>query len=316
MVNAIACVNHASRAAVFECRECTTHVCSECAKHTWTRKGFIDECPKCQVEMRSLDAVVEKLEAAASAPPEGVAGFVSRFPEFLAFPINKSVLLMVIGLSVLTVPLYWAAGHNISPILGLMALFFAHALECSMYFRFVSQTAFGIRDIRSPDLTDVQEDLFAPLLRYIVALLPILVAAAWWGQQQLNSFVFGILLFSFNIPAVLASKGPAVLFVAGVLILPLTTIVAAISKSAIAVLNPAVWVSSLRVLGPSYLVACAAYYAVMAFEYFALVPVALELNVQHSIPVVTSMATAIVGYLTMSLRARILGGLCEPYYGD
>ena len=292
------------------------HACADCARHVWTRQGFVDECPRCRVPMRELSAVVERMRKAAQAPRPGTAQFLARIPEFLAFPGNKSVLWMVVGLALITTPLYWATRNNLAPMFMVVGVAIVKALEASVYFRFVTQTAYGVRDITPPDVTDLVDDLFGPLFRYLVALLPIIGAAAWWGEEAMGSAVMGLLLFEFNITALLSSTGPAVLFVAGVALLPLTTVVAAISRSAISVLNPAVWVSSLRILGPSYLVAVIAFYAVLAFEYLALVPVALKLNLEHSVPVVTSLFTAITAYLAMALRARILGGLCEPHFSE
>lgn len=45
-------------------------------------------------------------------------------------------------------------------------------------------------------------------------------------------------------------------------------------------------------------------------------PLILEARINLSIPVLTSVLTLFVGYIPMAIRARILGGLVQPYSGE
>lgn len=314
MHGAISCVNHADRPAVFECASCRTHACGDCAKHVWTPKGFVDECPACHVPMQVIGKTVARMREAAERPDPGAAAYLRRIPEFLAFPSNRSVLLMVIGTTLLTAPLYWAVANNMAPYLVLLGVILIKSLEASLYFRFVTQTAWGVRDITPPDVTDISEDLIGPLFRYVVATLPILIAAGWYGEVEHGSILAGLLTLELHARAIFDQTGPGILFAVGLLLLPLLTVIAAVSRSAFAVLNPAIWVSSLQIVGSTYVVAVLAFYGVLAFEHLALMPVILKLKIAHSIPVLTTLLCLVLAYLSMALRARLLGGLCEPYF--
>jgi hypothetical protein len=292
------------------------HACADCVKHVWTPDGFVDECPRCKVVMKRLTEVADRLAARAASPEPGAAAYLARLPEFLVFPARRSVLLMILGLTVFTGPLYWAVGANYHPALVWTGILVIKALEASVYFRMVTQTAYGEREISPPDVTDLADDLAGPLVRYLVATLPILAAAMWYGEARFDSMLLGILSLQLGFSNLLDYPGPAVLMAAGIVLLPLLTVIAAVSRSALAVANPALWVHSLRVLGTTYPVAVVAFYAMLGFEVFALGPVLVKLQLEYSIPVVTTFIALFAGYLAMALRARLLGGLCEPYFRE
>lgn len=307
------CVNHPGSPALFECRECRTHVCRDCTKHTWTGDHFEDLCPRCDSPLHEIIGVADRLQEAAEAPDPGPVSYAERIPQFLRFPFQSSVLMICFGLSVLTAPLYWAVRNNISFALALIGIVIIRGLEISVYFRFVHKTAYGDKEMSPPDVTDLVDDLFHPLFCYMVALSPCIAAIMWYGDLQYDSVLLGLVLFEADPWAILEFTGPATLLVLGVALLPLLTIIAAISGSAFSVLNPALWARSLRVFGSTYLVAMVAFYAVIAFEYLALLPILVRFRQDVDIPLVTSLITLTIAYLAMALRARILGGLGEPY---
>jgi len=307
------CVNHPGTPALFECKQCRTHVCNACAKHIWQEDRFADLCPNCDWELAEIHGVAEQLQEVADIPDPGPVSYAERIPHFLLFPFNSSVLFICLGLAVLTAPLYWAVRNNISFALALIGIMIIRGLEISVYFRFVHKTAFGEKEMTPPDATDLVEDLFAPLFRYLVALVPCIAAIMWFGKLEYDSVWFGMLLFEADPWAILDHTGPAVLLVAGVALLPLLTIIAAISGSALSVLNPALWARALRVFGSTYLVAMIAFYAVITFEYLGLLPLLIRFNQDVDIFIVTTLVTLVISYLAMALRARILGGLGEPY---
>lgn len=310
----LACRNHIDRPARFECRQCRAHVCDDCAKHTWVEGGFVDLCPLCGTALTAIEGVAAAEAERDSVPDPGPSAYVARIPEFLTFVVNRSVLFMVIGLTMITLPLYWAVGHNMSMFLGILGILIIRGLEATVYFRFVSQTSFGETDIHPPEAADLVDELFGPLFRYLVALSPIIVGVAWWGLERFDSVWFGLLLFDAAPRDVLSFTGPAVLVCGGVALLPLLTIIAAISGSAVAVLNPLMWVHALRVFGVTYLVAAGAFYGLMAVDYMVVVPLLGRFRAAFDVPVFTSGVILIVAYLSMALRARVLGGLGEPYF--
>ncbi len=310
------CVNHPHTPALFECKQCRAHVCKECAKHIWQDDRFVDLCPKCDNELDEIPGVAERMQRAAEAPEPGPVSFAERIPKFLSFPFTGSVLVMCVGLAVFTAPLYWAVRNNISPVLAILGMMIIRGLEISIYFRFVQKTAYGEREMTPPDVTDLGQDFVEPLVCYVVALLPCIAAIGWYGELHYDSVLFGLLLFEADPWAILDYTGPAVLLVAGVALLPLLTMIAALSRSPASVLNPALWAHSLGVFGSTYLVAMIAFYAVIAFEYLGLLPILVRFRQDVDIPVVTSVLTLTIAYLAMSVRARILGGLGEPYLRD
>ncbi len=310
----LACVNHFERPALFECKGCRNHVCEDCAKHTWVDGGFVDLCPNCGHELSTVAAVAQRQAGEAGMPDPGPASYLARIPNFIEFTINRSVLFMVLGLALITAPLYWAITHSFSMVFAIMGILIIKSLEAMVYFRMVARTSFGETDISPPDAVHVFDEMFGPMVRYLVALSPIIVGLAWYGSERFNSIWFGLLLFEVSPSDILDYPGPTILVGGGVVLLPLPTIIAAISGSAVAVLNPLMWVNALRVFGMTYLVAAAVYYAVFAFEVLVWIPMLINLRADYSIPVVTTMLTLVLAYLAMALRARVLGGLGEPYF--
>jgi hypothetical protein len=257
---------------------------------------------------------VAKTGSNASAR-RGPQGFVERIPDFLVFPATKSPLLICLGLALIATPTRWAIHNNLSPFMALIGLVIVTGLELSTYFRFVTETAYGKLDVAALEVTDIYDDLVGPLVRYLVACLPMVLAIAWFGHNQGSIFV-GINAMTIDATVIFSDPGPAVIYSFGLLLLPLLTVVAAVSRSALAVINPRIWVQSLRILGATYLVAAAAFYIVLGFEIVFWQPLLLDLSYEDPIPLVTPVLTTMLSYLAMALRARILGGLCEPYFKD
>ena len=310
----LACANHADRVAVFECRQCHKHVCEDCTDRKWSQKGFTDLCPKCAIPMLELTEAMRAIENAGSAPERGIRGFLVRIPDFLAFPATPAVLMICLGLAIITTPIYWAIGNNMSMFLALIGIVIVKSFELATYFRFVSQTAFGEKP-DTLDITDIWDDLIGPLVRYIAACLPIVAAVIWFGDT-IGSVTIGALVFMMDQTIIFEFPGPATLYLVGMLLLPLLTVIAAVSRSAFDVLNPAIWLQSLRILGATYAVGALAYYLVLAFEIVFWNSMLLELRLDNPVPFVTPVLVNALTYLSMALRARILGVLCEPYFNE
>lgn len=306
------CLRHPETRARFQCPKCGP-VCDRCTEHKWVGGGFVDECLSCR---QRVSERANKGAPRVTVADRTAAGFVRRIPEFLQFPANRSVLYMLIGLTLITAPLYWAITNNLVPGLGLLGLIIVKSLEASVYFRFVFKTAYGESEIDPPDAESLVDDLFGPLLRYLAALLPIIAAIVLWGQE-LGSIQVAFILFTMDASLLFDAGGlPAILLCVGVALLPLLTIVAAVSGSVLSVLNPVIWVHAIRILGATYVIGAACFYGILLVETLVWMPLLIDLGTEVDIPIVTTLVTLFLAYLPMALRARFLGGMVEPFLAD
>lgn len=311
MAAKLSCSNHLVNDARFRCAGCVADLCTDCVRQVAIRRGTIEQCRMCDGLVTAIAAADLRQRALAT----GSRAYLSRLGEFLQFPLSKSILFMLLGLAVFAAPLYWAVGHNISPGLALFGFMVMKGLEASIYFRMVAETGRGKTDLDPPDFGDLWEDLMAPFFRYLAALAPFIIAIAMWGDQ-LGSYTLAFVLFDYDPRLIADFPLPATLCLVGIVFLPLGTIIAAVSESFIAVLTPSMWINVLRVLGTTYLVGAALFYATMAVEVLLWVPLLLEVRAEHSIPVVTTLITIALAYVPMAIRARLLGGLIEPHLGE
>lgn len=230
---------------------------------------------------------------ARSFPPLG-----QRMAKVFTYVRAPSVLLVLLGLAILTYFLRWA------PMIGGVL---AAGLEAAIYFRMVEYTAAGEETLEPPDFTDIYDDIIAPFLRYLATLVPLFVAIFWAGLvvvQAISNPLGGA-----SRDLIGALEGPGLLLLAWVILWPLLTAVAAMHRSATAVLNPMAWIAGLRVLGADYVLAVLAFYAVLIVEILAL-PFVAQLGY---LPMVTPILLSFLMYLFMAARARILGALLQPH---
>ena len=310
MAGKLTCSNHLDREARFSCTVCQTLLCDDCALRKWIRERPIDQCRSCQALLVALDA---RQTARAHGQLDGDAsGFLAQVPAYARLTFDTSVLFLIGGLLLITGPLYWAIPNNLSSGLGIFGTCLVKGLEMSVYLGILSQTADGKDEISPPDVTDLADDVFGPLWRYLAAILPILVGIAWFGAE-IGSYTLALAAFSWDPRVILDHPGPAAVVAIGLGLLPLLTIIAAYSQSVIAVLNPKVWSDTIGVLGASYVAASMVFYAIMAIELWVMIPIYLWMKLHLDIPVVTSALILFSAYLLMALRARILGGLVRPH---
>lgn len=311
MLSYLACVNHSETVAIYECKACHKQLCGECSKHSWTPAGFVENCPDCGELLRENAEAMEAVANTSALPQRGAKEFVRRLPEFLAFSVSSPVLILCGGLAVLTAPLYWAALHQIWITMILVQIAGIAALEAAMYFRMVEFTANG----KPLDPIEMWTGLWASLIRYIVAASPIILAIAWFGEQ-LGSMEVGFLLVVIEPSIIFQATGPAILFVIGIIILPLTTVLAATGNSPLVVLNPSLWLRMLAIFGTTYIAGAVAFYVVLAIELLLWHPILWDLYTWNPVPFVTPVVAMGLMYMGMALRARVLGGLCEPFLDD
>ena len=309
------CAAHPGLPSEFFCNSCRAHYCAECVTHL--ERGKVDQCVHCQAVVRpNNDAYTRATRPndfyQAVAPAPGAAAFIHRLTDMLSYPLQQSVVLNLFALSIFTAALGWAVAYNISGILGLLGALFILMLEATTYFHIVRRTAVCERELNPPDITDVFDDFVAPGIRYLAVSLPIIIAACWYGDIRFDSWLVGISVFA-DITVILDYPGPAILMVAGVVLLPLLTAIAAISESFSAMFNPVVWYQSLRLLGDTYLAAVVVFYAVLAFQLFVWIKILVAIQLNIEIPIVTTVAVQLLSYFPMALRGAVIGGMCAPY---
>lgn len=317
-----ACGNHLQAVAEFYCPTCDKHLCKDCTTHLWVARGFVDQCVACKAMLQHIGAKQVTAPGAKKAgnpdtPLAGARAFLEQLPAILSYPFKTSVLFTIAGLALLTAPLMWATGNNISGILGLIGFFFILGLEIMIYFQIVMRTAHGEEEMESPDFDNVFDDFFAPVGRYILALSPIIAGMFVFGEAMLDNALLGALVLLLKPSLVFEHNLAAVLFCSGVILLPLLTASAALGRSASAVLNPALWIQNLKIMWATYPIAVAAYYVVLAFDFLVFRELLfMDLAPSIPIPILGTWLIVSVSYLPMVLRARILGAMCRPYLRD
>jgi hypothetical protein len=234
----------------------------------------------------------------------GVAHFLEELPGAALSIFSQHALLACFGLAVATYAILRVLLDPTSLLLSFIAVVLVAALQLATYFHFIYQTALGEEGV---DLGRLLEDLGGAMIRFGLAWSPILFAMAGFGEPTFGSSLFGLVVCLTDPQLIFESTGPATLYVIGILLLPLLTVIAAISHQSIEVLNPWIWIHTLKVLGPTYPVAAAIFYGTYGLERFVWDPM---MHKYITFAVVPALALT---YLPMLLRARILGLLCEPH---
>jgi hypothetical protein len=312
----LSCANHLEEDAQFFCPRCDKHLCTACSKHIWAATGFVDQCLACDALLQKIGEPVRAPGARAGAvvADSGAAAFIERLPEILRYPIQPSVLLTLLGLTLLVAPLEWAGGQP-GNMFWIFAVILVWGLKTSTYFHMIQRTANGSETMESPDFDNLFDDFLWPVLLILLASLPLLVGIFWYGEERFGVWEGGFLLLLeptdiFNYPI------PMVLVILGFALLPLLTAIAALSHSALSVVNPRLWIESLRAMAGTYPIAVAAFYGVVALDIFIYSRVLLEISYEIDVPILTRLLITLLAFLPMALKARILGGLCRPYLKD
>lgn len=299
------CLEHPNQNLIFDCDSCISSQCIDCVDHRWVGDGFADYCRRCDKPLARVAGVA----ISADTPEEGVTPYLERIPEFLAFPFERSVMLMLVGLTLITCALR-GLGSVIVFGAGYLEVM-AFGLEAWVYFHLVLSTAAGHREIELPRFD--YDELWNVLWRYFAALLPIIIGIIWLAFE-IHSFFAALAAVDGATASELSLTGPGTMILVGVLFWPLLTIIAALSSSAGAVLHPVNWYLYLRAMGLSYVVGAILFYLVLAAETLIVGAVALLVLTHLDIPVITSLVLTLFAYLPVVIRARMLGALAQPHY--
>jgi hypothetical protein len=311
MSRSVTCSVHPEQLAAFHCPQCRTDQCSSCADHRWMGSGFADLCRKCQTQLAVLE---QHGREPGVAPPPGTRAYLARLPQFVAFPFRRDTLFVLFWLAASVSLLRWLP-WLLPGLVGIALLVLSLAMEIAVYIHFVTRTALGKEGLRPEDLDELQRSVIAPAGRYVLALVPLGLGLLWLFVDVRSSL---LALLGHELHAgwladlLLASLGPALLVVAGLLLLPLLTIIAAMG-SARSVIDPRMWLVVLRSVGSTYPAGTIAFYAVWAVESLVWLPLLQHARAEWSIPVLTTVLVTFLSYLPMALRARLLGGIIEPH---
>ncbi|MDB4955719.1 MAG: hypothetical protein JWO36_3288 [Myxococcales bacterium] len=242
--------------------------------------------------------------------PQPATPITSRLGVVIKYVTRADTLMVLGGLALVTTILrFLSTGPSLAPRSSFTVWVIVAGLEASMYFHIVETTASGQESLETPDFTSLGESLFAPLIRYIFTLVPMIAALVWYGKQAAGTWVYGLMVFV-KPTDIFHYMGPAALLVAGVLLWPLMTMIAAIGRTITATYNPVIWIKTLRTFGGDYLIGVLLFYGVLVAETLVIPPIAEALT----IPFVGVLIVQFLAYLPMALRARLLGEICRPYF--
>ncbi len=223
-----------------------------------------------------------------------------RLPDVFAYLLQPSLWAVLVGLALITMLLEFVA----LGIFGIFIVLLIAGLEIGVFFQITRSSAQGEKALTAPDFLNLFDSIAMPILLVIVAALPMLIAGYWATTSFLGAMS----------PSHDWLTGPLVLFVVGALLFPLLLTIAAIDRSIERVLDPRVWLESLRALGTNYLVAAAGFYALWTVEVYVVHNIATHI---YDLPVFGSELPALlVFYIPRVLRYRLLGALCEPFLGE
>jgi hypothetical protein len=307
------CSNHPANEARFECVPCRRYLCYVCAKRIQTRNTTADQCPRCGALATPLGGMAGEGKIAAMQKAISMhRPLVSRLGDVPAYLARPSVLLVLGGLALVEAPLRWAASHTFG-LLSIIAFFLVLGLEAGVYFHIVERTAFGEEDLEAPELTHFLDFILLPVIRYAIAVAPLVAGIIWLTIRLAMSLQGGMADFARRPTMVLDHSGPLALILVGLALWPLLTIIAAMTKSVFQMLNPVVWIATLRQLGLDYVVGCIGFYTVLGIEVFLWTPLLFAFQMKVQIWGVTSVLVLFLGYIPMALRARVLGAIAEPH---
>lgn len=289
---ALACSTHPQAAAEFECVPCGVVMCRACTR--LLRDGKTASCLRCG----GLVLPFTGLGKTSTAPrrAEAARPLLERLPGTLAYLKQPAVIFVMLGLAV------FIYVGSFSFILSLVAA----GTEAAIVFRIVETTAFGDDRLEPPDFTDLWDSVLSPLLRYLATLLPLIVALfaaglGWAGTGMAPRTLLDLL-------------GPwAAVVLAWLLLWPLLIMVAAITRSILAVYDPRVWFRVLNEMRGDYVLGALGFYATLLLDIFVLRPLAVFVAVRAPIPVLMPILFQLIELMLIAWRSRILGEACRPY---
>lgn len=309
----IACQRHPQTAATFECPDCLQFSCGACAKVLVVRNQRIEQCAGCGGMLRSIVVHPDRGRQARDQRQQqvrasSVAGWLTDAARFVT---RRSVLVAMVGLAIVAGICLWVSVRSIL-FYGTFMAALGRALEASTYFHIVERSAFGDEDLEPPEFHQIWDSVILPLLRYAAASLPVLIGLIWYAVAS-DTFLQAPLVLAADPWRIFDHGGPAVLVCGGLVLLPVMTMAAAITRSVLRTLHPLVWFDTARAMGRDWVLVTAAFLGLVVVESAVWMPVAAKLTASLPSTVLATIALSFLGYVPMVMRARLLGASIEPY---
>src|SRR5262249_38644079 len=153
---------------------------------------------------------------------------------------------------------------------------------------------------------DPWESVLSPLLRFLATLAPLVLLLVAAGVPFLEGLFSG--------PRLWMGLGAwSVLILVWIALWPLLIIVAALTRSALAIFRPTLWVKILGEMRSDYLIGAAVFYGTFLIEIFVLAPIALRLAISTGSVTLVAVVFGFIGLILEAWRARVLGEVCRPY---
>ena len=274
------CSKHAGKRAGWRCESCQQNLCPDCAAHSGLTNTSAVLCVHC-------GGLAQRLMVAKPRRP-----YWEMLPTFIKAIFSLEGVLQILAVSVAIIL------TNLIPFVGGVISKF---IFISYYFRVILQAAHGAERLPEPtDFTDIS-DIIGPMLRFFMASLMIWLPAALY-----IGFTVGISGFSLK-----ALSGGVVLLlvIAGVLYFPAAIIVAAISDSALAVINPAITVRMILRFPGEYLLTVAVWgllNVLDGFIWFNLLIWGSKFHIPIFVPILVTMIGMIIPVFTGFILGRLI----------
>jgi uncharacterized membrane protein len=209
------CTKHYNARAAWRCTKCGADLCPGCAAEDSIHGSKIVRCATC-------GGVAEVLMIRKEIVP-----YWGMFGEFLKAIFTMEGLLQFLGLAVVLYLVSWV------PLIG--GILYG-GVWVSYYFLVIHKASTGTTKLPMPaDFTDFVDDMVLPLIRFILASLILVIPTYLYVRSQV-----GFLHLFVNPREALADPVLLLIITLSVVYFPAAIITAAIARSTIAMLNPAV----------------------------------------------------------------------------
>ena len=277
------CTKHYNARAAWRCTKCGADLCPGCAAEDSIHGSKIVRCATC-------GGVAETLMVRKEIVP-----YWGMFGGFLKAIFSMEGLLQFLGLAVIL----YLVGHI--PLIG--GILYG-GVWVSYYFLVIHKASTGTTKLPMPaDFTDFVDDMVLPLVRFILASLILVIPTYLYVRSQV-----GFLNLVVNPREALADPVLLLIITLSVVYFPAAIITAAIARSTVAMLNPAVILGIiLRIPGHYFLTVLV--WAIMNVADLWLMGLLAPVLARFYVPVLTPIVLTAVSLVIPILTAFVLGWL-------
>ena len=275
------CSQHAGARAAWRCENCRRSLCPDCAAHSGLVNTNAVLCVHC-------GGLAQKLMVPRPRKP-----YWQMFPVFLKAIFSLEGAIQILAVAVVMVLL------GMIPLLGPLL---SRCIFIGYYFRVIMQATYGAERLPEPgDFTDIG-DLLGPVFRFFLASLVI------WLPAVLYVFLVARGQSDFQLRD-LSGTVIFLLISVGVLYFPAAVIIAAISDSALSVINPVVTVRMIMRFPGEYLLTVAIWGFLNVLDgllWFKLVLWSNTLHIPIFVPILVTMVGLVIPIFTAFIMGRLI----------